>query len=205
MRRRSAARDSALTSFGIVVTIWLTILTVVEAPPPVVVISGIAAAAVIVFLYVPTLLSSLSDLREYGPRRRNRNAHHLRLVRGEETDSPPADLPDGVYGFEEIFAVAGFKDGRARVKPESVAPDGHRYPLEVQRWGDETYIVVYVSDEGLRCAGGHESCVLPLWTRRQRDAARVASVAVSRVRGEQTRGDGGQHNPFRLVLELSAS
>ncbi len=61
----------------------------------------------------------------------------LRPIPVTETDRTIDALPDNVYGFEVIFAVAGLKKGGGKVKPEPLSADGASYPVEVHKVAGE--------------------------------------------------------------------
>jgi hypothetical protein len=132
-------------------------------------------------------------------RKRLRADHNLRVVRGVETDSSAQELPNDVFGYEEIFAVQGLMDGRARVKP---ARD--TYPLEVHKVDGAVYLIGFVSEVDCEILDHNLDGSVILWMRRQKDATVLARVPLARVEAEESRGDGTTTNPFRLVLELRA-
>src|SRR5690242_5875166 len=104
-----ADRAVALAILGIVVSLALAILVALDAPTASIVISGLATIVVIVAIYSPTLRYFYRNGREELERRTLRKRRSLRLVALEEMEQAPTALPDGVYGFEEIFAVAGLR------------------------------------------------------------------------------------------------
>lgn len=159
-----------------------------------------------VIVVVGTMLLFRQDLAAYFRRSSEereradlRAAHGLRLVHGaDETERAPRDVPDGVCGYEEIFAVAGLKNGEARLKP-----DRNPYPLEVHKFEGETYVVGYCSPTANNSLSSDAECRLTLWMRRQNPADVLVEVPISRVTGEQSLGTGTRRNAFRLDLTLA--
>lgn len=60
----------------------------------------------------------------------------LRALKGPEADLSLDALPDGVYGYEVIFALQRMKDGGAKIKPPPFSGEGKPYPNRgTQGWG----------------------------------------------------------------------
>jgi hypothetical protein len=164
---------------------------------------GAATALVTFVFYVERNLSAgITDLAravtdEGKLRVQLRDKHGLKPLDEHESDHPPSELPGPVYGFEEIFAVPGLSDGRARIKP-----DQGRYPLEVHKHGGDVYIVGFVSEEDkdvLEKSGGS----ITLWMTPAESARDIFEVPISRILSETLFGDGTAINPFRISLDLA--
>jgi hypothetical protein len=116
---------------GIVLAVLASLQTEVMAVEAVaLVFVGVASV-----LFIPGFWSWC---REAPARAWLRHKRGLRSLTVEETDHHPSALPNGIYGYEEIFAMNGLRGDRARLKPKPIAPDGHPYPIEVHKFGDET-------------------------------------------------------------------
>jgi hypothetical protein len=163
-------------------------------------------------MYSPTLRSFYRNGREELERRGLRNRRHLKRVALNEMEQPPSALPDGVYGFDEIFAVAGMRPGgpkanEARIKPDRRKPNGDPYPLEVHKYAGETWLVGYVEPDRRSLAENPTSTGgLTLWMRRTDRATELVPVPLSRVGPETSRGDrsldSSEENIYRLILGL---
>jgi hypothetical protein len=202
---RAFQRSIALAIFGILVSLVIAILVAVKAPTAAIVTCASVTLALIVLLYLPELRRFYRDTREERQRRTRRKQHNLRLVEGDEADLSPALLPDGVFGYEEIFSVSGLRDGRARIKPDRTKPEGVPYPLELHKFEGDTWLVGYVSakDRDKIHRGGE----LNLWMRRRSRDDTLEEIPLSRLKGDgESRGDrswdSGAKNIFRLVLNL---
>lgn len=159
------------------------------------------------FAYLRPILDAISSFgarrREHHERAALRRAHGLRVVRGPEADASPEQLPDGVFGFEEIFAVDGLKDGRARLKPDHEAPDGHPYPLEVQKRVGEVFLVGYVSADDANDIATPDRHHVKLWMRRNRDAPVLVAISLPTIEASQSLGDGSPENGFRIFASIA--
>jgi hypothetical protein len=210
-----ADRAVALAILGIVVSLALAILVALDAPTASIVISGLATIVVIVAIYSPTLRYFYRNGREELERRTLRKRRSLRLVALEEMEQAPTALPDGVYGFEEIFAVAGLRaDGphanEARIKPDRRKANGEPYPLEVHKYAGETWLVGYVEPDQRALAWDTKSVgQVTLWMRRTDRATALVPVALLRVGPEKSLGDrslnSSEENIYRLVLDIRPS
>jgi len=139
------------------------------------------------------------------PRARLRREHKLRRIVGNETYMHPSALPNGIYCYEEVFAMSGLRGDRARGKPRRVNRDGHTYPIEIHRYGDESYVVGWVSEADKQAMHGSTSARITLWMRRQgrRVASSLVEVPVACLDSDgESRGDGCKGNDFRLLLDL---
>ena len=211
----AADRAVALAILGIVVSLALAILVALDAPTASVVISGLATIFVIVAIYSPTLRYFYRNGREELERRSFRKRRSLRLVGLNEMERAPTALPDGVYGFDEIFAVAGLRpDGphgnEARIKPDRRKANGEPYPLEVHTYAGETWLVGYVEPDQSALAWNPESVgQVTLWMRRTDRATALVPVALLRVGPEKSLGDrsldSSEKNLYRLVLDIGPS
>ena len=199
---RLGSRDTALAVLAILVAIVLAILAAAQVASGVVIGFGLGFVLLTLLIFVPALVASYPDWVEERQRGRLRKLRHLRVVEGEISNQPPSKLPNDVYGFEEVFAFSGLKDGvRAKVKPDTHAPDGHQYPIEVHKLDDETFAVGYLSEQDhevfLTMEPGRR---VTLWLRRQDDASTLVEVPLSRWREEASDGDGSLRNAYRLHL-----
>jgi hypothetical protein len=208
----AADRAVALAILGIVVSLVLAILGVLDAPTASIVILGLATIVLIVAIYSPTLRSFYRNGREELQRRALRRRRSLRLVALNEMEHPPATLPDGVYGFEEIFAVDGLRsDGpnanKSRIKPDPRKANGDPYPLEVHKYAGQTWLVGYIDPDQRVLAVDPDSVgQVILWMRRTDQANVLVPVPLSRVGPEESLGDrsldSSEQNIYRLVLGL---
>jgi hypothetical protein len=148
------------------------------------------------------VLERVNQYVERSDRRQLRRRHSLRVVRDSEEDLAPADLPDRVFGFEEIFAVEGLRDGRARLKGSVIAPDDHRRPLEVHKHDAEIMLTGYVSSYDAAKIDKPGPQWLTLWMRRSNDASILVEVPLNRTEA-QSLGDGSVENGFRLYIHLT--
>src|SRR5438874_8276176 len=107
MGTRSSQRAIALAIFGILVSLIIAMLAAVKASSAAILVCGVVTLVLILLLYVPVLRGFYLDAREERQRRARRASRKLRVVAGDEVDLSPADLKDGVYGYEEIFSMRG--------------------------------------------------------------------------------------------------
>ena len=161
------------------------------------------ALLLIIGLYATEIRRFARDAKEARERRALRRFRKLRVVAGSETDLSPHELPDGIYGFEVVFAVAGIRSGRARIKPDGTNPVGVPYPLEVHKFDGETWLVGYVSRD-VTVSGDGE---IELWMRRRSRSDRIIEIPVSCLEDDgESRGDrswdSSAKNIFRLRLNL---
>lgn len=206
----ASERGIALAIFGILVSLVLAILTAIKAPTAAIVVCAGATLVLILVLYVPTMQRFYRNSREDLQRRERRRLRHLRIVVGEEADAAPLDLPDGVYGYEEISSVAGLRSGHAKIKPDRARPDGFPYPLEIHKYDGEPWLLGYVShnDKGL-AENASEAGQLTLWMRRTKANEVLVGIPLGRLIDDgQSLGDrswdSAASNIFRLVLNLAA-
>jgi hypothetical protein len=213
-RINSSDRAIALAIAGILIAIVLAILAAVQASSNAIVICGGVTFVLIVVLYVPALHEFYRVGREQFQRWSLQKRRGLRLVRNNEADTPPSRLPDKVYGYEEIFAVAGLRSwgahaDAARIKPDRTNKDGSPYPLEVHKFDGETWLVGYVAPQSRALAEtATESGELILWMRRTKANHALVEIPLGRVTEEKSLGDrssiGSAKNLFRLFLRLTA-
>jgi hypothetical protein len=196
--RRSDIAGIALGIVGILVAILFAVTG--EIPRWLGIVLAIAVIACVLLYFRRDIAAQFGHTREERDRARLRQTLQLRVVGGAETDSSPQELPDGVFGYEEILAVQGLKDGRARLKP-----DRDPYPLEVHKRDGAVCLVGFLSDEDRDTLSGNRAGSVILWMRRQKGARTLGQVPLSRVEDEQSRGDGRYGNPFRLLLGLRSS
>jgi hypothetical protein len=109
----------------------------------------------------------------------------------------PELLPDGVYCFEEIFAVQGLKNNNARCKPTRSSPNGY-YPLEIHKSGGRMFLVGYVDTKAI-------SSAVSLWMRRDNRHRFLCRLALDAILEEESMGDGTPRNGFRLSLKFSTT
>ena len=217
MGTQASDRAIALAILGILVSLVLTILTAAKASSTAIIACGGVTIVLIVLLYIPVLRQFYRDAREELERRslRSRGGEKLTLVSGDQVDLPPSRLPDGVYGYEEIFGVSGLRSSgehadAARIKPDRTNPNGFPYPLEVHKFNGETWLVGYVAPQFESLAKTEtETGPLSLWMRRTKVNHVLVEIQLSRVDpGEKSLGDrswdSSAKNIFRLVLQLSA-
>jgi hypothetical protein len=206
--RLNTTWDRAVAMLAFLSGIALAVLAALQVAAVVIVVVAILFVVAMLGSFVPPARRWWVEQR---PRVMSRRREHLRLVRGKQAGMPPSDLPDGVYGYEEIFAVKGMQqrdESPAKLKPNPIAPDGHAYPIEVHRFAAETFLVGYVSDTDAKLLASGRGCHLTLWMRRQMGAptrARtLAEVPLSRVDDDVCDGDGSEGSgAFRLELDLA--
>ena len=200
--------DRGLAVLAFFSGIVLAVLAGFQVEPAVIVVVAVLFLLAMFGLFVPPAYRWWVEQR---PRAKSRRHQQLRLVRGAEAGKPPSKLDDGVYGYEEIFAVKGMKigdDSPAKLKPNPFAPDGHAYPIEVHRHGGETYLVGYVSASDATLLESGAACRVTLWMRRQMGAPTRArwlvEVPLSRITDDRCDGDGSEGSgAFRLELDLA--
>jgi hypothetical protein len=230
MGRASERYGVALAIFGILVSLILAVLSAVKASSVAITVCAVVTILLIVLLYVPAMTTFYRDTCEELQRKRLRKKRGLKLVTDDDTDQPPLRLPDGIYGYEEIFSIAGLRStgqhaNEARIKPDRMRPDGYPYPLEdpleVHRFKgqaspsssdtssieERTWLVGYVSASLASWADDvSKAGQLSLWMRRTKQNKHLTSIALSRVTNETTRGDrnwdSSAKNLYRLVLDL---
>jgi hypothetical protein len=211
MEIRASERGIALAIFGILVSLVLAILAALRAPAGVIVACSATTVVLIVAIYVPTMRGFYWNIREELQRQSRRKAHNLRNVAGDEADSSPQDLPDGVYGYEEIFSVMGLRSGDARLKPDRTNTVGYPYPLEVHKFSNDTWLVGYVSREEKQLVdNATETGQLSLSMRRTKTKGILVEIPLSRVIGNgESRGDRSwdsfAKNLYRLILPLASA
>lgn len=215
MGTQASERAVALAIFGIVVSLILAMLAAVNASSAAIVVCGSVTLLLILLLYVPVMRGFYRDAREERQRDALRASRKLRLVAGDEADLSPTRLPDAVYGYEEIFSVAGLRSvgpyaNAARIKPDRTNPEGYPYPLEVHKFDGEAWLVGYVSPLYKPLAdNATEAGELSLWMRRTAANSVLVAIPLSRVNNDKSLGDrswdSSAKNIFRLVLELMAT
>jgi hypothetical protein len=211
MGTQSSQRAIGLAIFGILVSLIIAMLAAVNATPAAIVACAGVTLLLILLLYVPVLRGFYLDGREERQRRARRASRKLRLVTGDEADLSPAELSDRVYGYEEIFSVAGLRSGEAKIKPDRTRPEGYPYPLEIHKFDGEAWLVGYVSPRyKLLAENPSEAGELSLWMRRTKANNVLVEIPLSRVNGDpkslgDRSWDSSAKNIFRLVLELTAT
>lgn len=211
MGTQSSQRAIALAIFGILVSLIIAMLAAVKASSAAIVACAGVTLLLILLLYVPVLRGFYLDAREEQQRRARRASRKLRLVAGDEADLSPAKLLDGVYGYEEIFSVAGLRSDEAKIKPDRTKPDGYPYPLEIHKFNGEAWLVGYVSPRyKLLAENATEAGELSLWMRRTGANNVLVEIPLSRVNGDpkslgDRSWDSSAKNIFRLVLKLTAT
>ena len=146
-------------------------------------------------------------MKEKRERRELRRKTGVTLVDEVDSTKNPSDIIGKKYGFEEIFAFEGLRDGRAVVKPDETTSDGRHYPLEVHACDGRLYLVGYMKPDDLRTlTSSTERREVVLWMRRTSAATSLLRVPVSIVDEHKTRGDrsavGRSKNIFRIVLTV---
>jgi hypothetical protein len=210
MGPQASERAIALAIFGILVSLILAILAATNASSAAIVACAGATLVLIVTLYIPVLRGFYRDAREERQRMTRRAGRRLRLVAGDEADESPSQLPDGVYGYEEIFSVHGLKSDKAKIKPDRTRPEGSPYPLEIHKFDGELWLVGYVARQDRPLAeDAAEAGELILWMRRTASKDKLVEIPLSRVFEDRSLGDrswdSSAKNLFRLVLELKAT
>jgi hypothetical protein len=203
--RLSSTGNSALTVLAYLSGIVLAVLASLQAEVRAVEVVAVAFVLVASVLFLPGFWDWS---REAPARARLRHRRHLRSLTAEETDHHPSTLPNGIYGYEEIFAMNGLRGDLARLKPKPLAPDGHSYPIEVHRFEDDTYVVGWVSPHDVQSLARQDASRIVLWMRRRRKkvAGSLVEVPLSRVITDGTSlGDGSRRNGSRLELDLGAT
>ena len=200
---RGTQRAVALAIFGIVISLVLSLLAAAKAPPVSIIACAGIAVILILALYATEIRRIARDAIEDRERWALRRSHGLRVVAGSEADLSPQQLPNGTFGFEEIFAVSGIRSGRARIKPDQANPEGIPCPLEVHKFDGETWLVGYASKDVAVDGSGE----VELWMRRRSRSDRIIEISVSRLEDDgESRGDrswdSSAKNIFRLRLNL---
>lgn len=198
---RATERALALAIFGIVVSLILSMLAAAKAPTQAILTSAGVTLTLIILLYSPELRRFTRDAKEERERRKLRRARRLRVVSGVEADMSPYELPDGVFGYEVIFAVAGLRSGTARIKPDRTNPEGYPYPLEVHKFNGETWLVGYIAANVTEDQDGY----IDLWMRRKTRSDQLVEISLARLEDDgESRGDrswdSSAKNIFRLKL-----
>ena len=196
----------ALAVLGVLATLLVSVLTAFRVSEWWTLAIAIATGLIVGGLYFPILSDLLKDLWEERQRRNLRAKNRLALVSPHDHWLSPDEMPYRRYGFEEVWAVQGLRDGRAQVRSARLRGDGNPYPLEVHKI-ESLCLVGYVSKKDE--ARLKETSAVPgftLWMRRSLVATKLVTIPLDRVGpDENAQGDGTTiliDNVFRLSFTL---
>lgn len=197
-----SSADTILNVLAFLSGIILAILAAAQASLTVVLAVCVVFVVLMIAAFWRRFWESYRLWSEERERAKSREAKGLHLIDETQIEKHPQELPDGVYGYEELYALHGLLGTEAKLHSERWKPNGLPYPLEVRRYAGDTYLVGYVDVADRQKLEGAADAEIHLRMRRDRQHKVLVDVPLSQITTGENHGDRPIHQ--RLDLRLNS-